>query len=66
MKASALRPRKDYSNARDVEDLLQDYFNQIKKTPLLSFEEELSLSRLIQAGDERARQRMIEIGRAHV
>jgi RNA polymerase primary sigma factor len=60
MKASTLRPRKEYSNARDVEDLLQDYFNQIKKTPLLSFEEELSLSRLIQAGDERARQRMIE------
>lgn len=41
-------------------DNLQVYFNQIKKTSLLSFEEELELSRRIQQGDNEARQRLIE------
>ncbi len=41
-------------------DALQSYFHQIKSTPLLSFEEELELSRRIQGGDEAAKQRLIE------
>ncbi|MDR2028717.1 MAG: RNA polymerase sigma factor RpoD/SigA [Treponema sp.] len=43
-----------------TEDVLQTYFDQIKAIPLLSFEEELSLSRRIQQGDELARQKLIE------
>ncbi|MDR3122788.1 MAG: RNA polymerase sigma factor RpoD/SigA [Treponema sp.] len=39
---------------------LQSYYAQIKKIPLLSFEEELALSRQIQQGDEAARKRLIE------
>ena len=41
-------------------DNLQAYFDQIKDIPLLSFEEELELSRRIQDGDESARRRLIE------
>lgn len=41
-------------------DGLRSYFDQIKRTALLSFEEELELSRRIQKGDEAARQRLIE------
>jgi RNA polymerase primary sigma factor len=43
-----------------TDDILQTYFTQIKKIPLLSFEEELELSRQIQAGDSAARQKLIE------
>jgi RNA polymerase primary sigma factor len=43
-----------------VEDNLRAYFNQIKHARLLTFEEELALSRRIQKGDEAARMRMIE------
>jgi RNA polymerase primary sigma factor len=43
-----------------TEDILQTYFDQIKVIPLLSFEEELELSRQIQAGNETARRRLIE------
>jgi RNA polymerase primary sigma factor len=39
---------------------LQTYCEQIKKIPLLNFEEELELSRRIQQGDEGARKRLIE------
>jgi RNA polymerase primary sigma factor len=42
------------------DDALQSYFQQIKNTPLLTFEEELLLSRKIQKGDEGAKQRLIE------
>ncbi len=42
------------------EDSLRTYFEQIKSTPLLSFEEELDLSRKIKGGDENARQKLIE------
>jgi RNA polymerase primary sigma factor len=49
---------------RDVtasyEDNLKSYFNQIKVAKLLTFEEELALSRRIQAGDEGARRQLIE------
>jgi RNA polymerase primary sigma factor len=43
-----------------VEDNLRAYFGQIKNARLLTFEEELALSRRIQAGDEAARMRLIE------
>lgn len=45
---------------RRKDDLLQSYFSQIKNIPLLSFEEELELSRRIQQGEEAARQTLIE------
>jgi RNA polymerase primary sigma factor len=41
------------------EDTLRAYFDQIKKTRLLTFEEELALSRRIRRGDEAARQQLI-------
>lgn len=42
------------------EDSLKAYFQQIKSTPLLSFEEELDLSRRIMKGDELAREKLIK------
>ena len=42
------------------DDCLQAYFEQIRNIPLLSFEEELELSRCIQNGNEAARRRLIE------
>jgi RNA polymerase primary sigma factor len=42
------------------DESLLAYISQIGKFPLLSFEEELELSRRIQAGDEAARRRLIE------
>ena len=48
------------SDNRPQEDILRSYFDQIKATPLLSFEEELELSRRIKKGDELARQKLIE------
>ncbi len=42
------------------EDNLKAYFSQIKKARLLTFEEELELSRRIQKGDESARRLLIE------
>jgi RNA polymerase primary sigma factor len=44
----------------DSDDILQAYFDQIKHIPLLTFEEELELSRQIQQGDEKAKRRLIE------
>ncbi|MBN2441370.1 MAG: RNA polymerase sigma factor RpoD/SigA [Spirochaetales bacterium] len=41
-------------------DPLKTYFNQIKKTPLLSFEQELDLSKRIENGDDEARKQLIE------
>jgi RNA polymerase primary sigma factor len=49
--------KKDYAGKED--DPLQMYFNQIKSIPLLSFEEELALSRKVQQGDKAARQKFI-------
>jgi RNA polymerase primary sigma factor len=43
-----------------ADDLLRMYFTQIKKIPLLSFEEELELSRQIQVGNSAAKQKLIE------
>ena len=42
------------------EDFLQIYFNQIKMFPLLDFEEELELSRLIKQGDQNALNTLIK------
>jgi len=42
------------------DDSLQSYFAQIKNISLLTFEESLELSRLIQNGDKNARRRFIE------
>jgi RNA polymerase primary sigma factor len=48
-------------NAEDIMDKnMQNYYNQIKKIPLLSFAEELELSGQIQQGDKAARKRLIE------
>ena len=41
-------------------DSLQEYLKEIRKYPLLSFEEELSLSKKIQEGDLSARKQLIE------
>ncbi|MDR2785537.1 MAG: RNA polymerase sigma factor RpoD/SigA [Treponema sp.] len=45
---------------RDSEDALQMYFDQIKVIPLLTFEEEIELSKKIQQGDEAAKKKLIE------
>ncbi|MCX7656689.1 MAG: RNA polymerase sigma factor RpoD/SigA [Treponemataceae bacterium] len=42
------------------DDVLRTYFEEIRATPLLSFEEELELSRRIMQGDEKARQKLIK------
>ncbi|MDA3938704.1 MAG: RNA polymerase sigma factor RpoD/SigA [Spirochaetia bacterium] len=42
------------------ENALKAYFKQIQRSALLSFDEELELSRKIQNGDELARQKLIE------
>lgn len=44
----------------DTEDCLKAYFEQIKKNPLLSFEEEIELSKLIQGGNQDALNHLIE------
>lgn len=49
------RPIRDF--ARD--DILRAYFEQIKEAPLLTFEEELELSRRVRGGDAEARERMV-------
>src|SRR6056297_4365887 len=51
--------KKKTKTVRD-DDTLKAYFSQIRKTPLLSFEEELELSRKIEKGDEEARKQLIE------
>jgi len=50
---------KKEKNLKD-EDSLLAYVSQIRTVPLLSFEEELELSKCIQNGDEAARNRLIE------
>lgn len=51
--------KKKTKTVRD-DDTLKAYFAQIRKTPLLSFEEELQLSRKIEKGDDEARKQLIE------
>jgi RNA polymerase primary sigma factor len=43
-----------------TDDVLRTYFDQIKSFPLLTFEEELELSKHIQKGDIAARQKLVE------
>lgn len=52
--------RKEKATIGEQDDALKSYFSQIRKTPLLTFEEELELSRRIEKGDATARQRLIE------
>ncbi|QQO09315.1 sigma-70 family RNA polymerase sigma factor [Breznakiella homolactica] len=47
-------------NKPQSDDILKTYFEQIRAIPLLTFEEELELSRRIQAGEEAARQKLVE------
>jgi RNA polymerase primary sigma factor len=49
--------KKDENKSGD--DILEMYFGQIKVFPLLSFEEELELSKQIQQGNEAAREKLI-------
>ncbi len=51
--------RKKCRTVRD-DDTLKAYFNQIRRTRLLTFEEELELSRRIEQGDQQARQELVE------
>ena len=51
--------KKKAKTVRD-DDTLKAYFSQIRKTPLLTFEQELDLSKRIEAGDEEARKQLIE------
>ncbi len=58
MEATATRRRTGRDN--DTPGLLPDYFARIDKGKLLTYEEEVDLSRRAKAGDEKARQRLIE------
>jgi RNA polymerase primary sigma factor len=46
--------------AEKSEDLLRTYFEQLKRFPLVSFDEEKELAKRIQKGDKAARHRLIE------
>jgi len=48
------------SSHHSQDESLAQYFEEISKTPLLTFEQELELSRRVQAGDECAKQRLIQ------
>ena len=47
-------------SAKNNDNILASYCDQISKIPVLTFEEELELSRRIQKGDEVSRRRLIE------
>ena len=51
---------KPLSSYQSQDESLARYFEEIAKTPLLTFEEELELSRRVEAGDEVARKRLIQ------
>ena len=48
------------ANNSTQENTLKVYFNQIKKTDLLTYKEEIELSKKIQKGDETAKRKLIE------
>jgi len=52
--------KKEKAKNPEYDDCLQSYFDQIKKIPLVTFEDELELSRRIQKGDTAARCHLIE------
>lgn len=43
-----------------VDDPVDAWYSQIRRTPILTAEEEVALAKRIEAGDERARRRMVE------
>jgi RNA polymerase primary sigma factor len=47
-------------NKRKHDDALKMYFSQIKKSPLLNFEQERELSRRILKGDAQAKEKLVE------
>ncbi len=51
---------KSLSSHHLQDESLARYFEEISRTPLLTFEEELELSRRVEAGDESARKRLIQ------
>jgi RNA polymerase primary sigma factor len=51
---------KPFGSHHSQDESLARYFEEISKTPLLTFEEELELSRRVEAGDESARQRLVQ------
>ena len=51
---------KPMSSHHSQDESLARYFEEIAKTPLLSFEEELDLSRRVEAGEEFARKKLIQ------
>ena len=52
--------RREVRKGEEAPELLPDYFSRIDKGKLLTHEEEIDLSRWAKAGDEKARQRLIE------
>jgi RNA polymerase primary sigma factor len=48
------------SSHHSQDESLAQYFEEISKTPLLTFEQELELSRRVQSGEESARQKLIQ------
>ncbi len=50
----------DLANNFITEDTLKVYFRQIKKTDLLTYKEEIELSKRIQKGDDEAKRKLIE------
>jgi len=51
---------KKAKNTKNGDSFLAAYFDQIKRIPILTFEEELELSRRIKNGDEASRRHLIE------
>ncbi len=51
---------KALSSNHSQDESLARYFEEISQTPLLTFEDELELSRRVEAGDELARKRLIQ------
>jgi RNA polymerase primary sigma factor len=51
---------KSLTSHHSQDESLARYFEEISRTPLLTFEEELELSRRVEAGDESARKRLIQ------
>ncbi|MBN1525151.1 MAG: sigma-70 family RNA polymerase sigma factor [Spirochaetales bacterium] len=56
----AVNKKKETNITTSGEDCLRAYFEQIKKNPLLTFEQELDLSRKIQDGDKEAINHLVE------
>lgn len=55
-----LYEKKYYSSDKQYKDFIKLYFNDISKIPLLTADEEKSIARRIQRGDEEAKKKLIE------